>query len=456
MCQLSLIIKQFNFGNYFIFFVITLSSLFALVLVNVGVVLTLMVIVPLGLLIFFIFSPKKAFIAYLFAYPLSDFLKVPFRMEEKLGMSGLLNLVLIVGILSYLVSDRVKSQRAYQVNSFQIMFSIMMIFSIISSLNASNILSGFRGLILYIAFISIIFFIPKVFSTKRDIITLIVSLILSFFIPMIIGFYELIWASENLRTRYIGKFALRRMNGPYEGSGDVFFGLSIGIILPIMYTICISRKSKLLIFYGFLLSLAVVLTFTRNAIIIVISGILFINIVKGKKLISILLIIFLIILLKFIPLFSEVVENFSIERALYGHRVSTLEGRIHIWYDIIKTLMSSERLFIGIGPRYLTNYYKATFGVYNPGAHNTYLMILTEQGGIALFLYIIILISLIFRLILKFREEKDILILGFAGSLIAILLAGFVDNVFHLHVFRITALVIAVSISFLKSNNAKK
>lgn len=175
-------------------------------------------------------------------------------------------------------------------------------------------------------------------------------------------------------------------------------------------------------------TLAMLLTLSRNAILsmIVAIGILFVlGIFKSRQIfrwvfsLLILTVIVLVVLgVDFSILWQQIVFRFT------SSDILTLNGRFQIWADTWQAYLTSPLLGIG---------YYGSLAKIGHSAHDIWLLTLTENGPVALFLRIALYWLIIRRLYLALKHDKSRLQRAtmLPGVLLAILISSLVNMTFE-------------------------
>ena len=214
-----------------------------------------------------------------------------------------------------------------------------------------------------------------------------------------------------------------KINGTfvYLGPNEVAaFYNEYTIILISLFLFMRRNLAKGLLFLLIITNLYCVLfLFSRGAYIATVVGLTALFFVRSKKLL-IPLIIVVICWHAFLP--QRVKARIEMTKNNYGQLDKSSQGRIRIWHESVELFKKNPVLGIGFGVFYYMGYELGD-------VHNIYLKILTEQGIIGLFIFLLLIIVFIQRGIrLYYHGEDDVaraLGLGFACCIIVLLVNNF-------------------------------
>jgi O-antigen ligase len=265
----------------------------------------------------------------------------------------------------------------------------------------------------------------------------VIGIICGLYLCALDGFYSLYFGRDFLRNKppdfVIG---LMRMKAAFPHTNILAGYMALLLPVPIALTLYYLRNKKKVLL-GLICALAVyalVLTFSRSAVLGIWLAILFIGIIKKDKLILALLLLSLFIAPFFAP---KSIRNWAKATDSPWEFLLNKER-----FDLYKTALNmvKEHPFIGVGVNtYCLNYQKYKVSqasvLTNKGnwyAHNIFLQMAAEIGiaGLAVFIWLLISLFMSFFVFLKKTDDHflEVCALGIASGLVAFLVNGITET----------------------------
>ncbi len=319
----------------------------------------------------------------------------------------------------------------FSLGTLDIVLILFFIANLISSVFAFDSFSSFKQLIVLAAYIGLYFIVSKDFSQVELRILLFVMAV-SAVLPILIGYYQLLFASSNQDLwidRNINPDLEQRLYSVFENPN--IFGEYLVNIFFIVVGLLISNKNKwgkaMLALFALVVSHQIILTYSRGAWITYLIGIgVFLLLYNWKWIVTL------------IPLgiLGLIIAPNSVKQRLisivYSFKDSSFFYRIEIWKNAIKMSKIYGIKGLGYGYQSFHEYY-AHYKI--PGfnathSHNLFLQILLESGIVGLILWLYIVLSTLFynvvrilknSLIVKYKEWISLVIL------LAIMIHGIID-----------------------------
>ena len=265
-------------------------------------------------------------------------------------------------------------------------------------------------------------------DSTKDFIRIIKIIALSAIIPSTVALYQFITKTgmslpfEGIYNRIYGTFAHPNLFAYY---------LVISITIT-LFIFLISNRKKMnnlmfIILMPFFITM-LILTFTRGAWLALLMTVALIGIIKFRKL---LVISFFVLLALFIS--SEAVNTRIKDFIPSNNQYSSIDWRMDLWQDSIG-YVQEEKVFghgTGFAKELILQKRGESFGSSDP--HNDYLKIALENGYLGLGAYLLIILSLFFHLLKKYRKTElanfKVLILLTIGLTISLYTMSFADNI---------------------------
>lgn len=310
----------------------------------------------------------------------------------------------------------------------KIPISIFILITFISIFVSQNPATSAAEWLRLLSIFSIYFLGFTLTKSKDDFKKIIYAIIISTIIPGIIAFYQFFTQTgmtiidENISNRIFGTFAHPNLLAYY-------------LTIPIVFLIFLILNSKdktnpsNKVYYLFLVPnlILLALTYTRGAWMVFLAVIFILGIFKFRKFLIITLLGLILAYFVFPPLNTRVNNLFEYDP------YSSISWRINLWTDSLKYSQAEIISGYGLGTasEVILENRGERFGSSDP--HNDYLKILLENGLLGLFSYLLIIIALLLRLLLSYKNSSDIFIknffLLFLGITLALYVISFADNV---------------------------
>lgn len=267
----------------------------------------------------------------------------------------------------------------------------------------------------------------------------IISVLISFLMPIIFGFYQLIF-----HTGYVGPEGLNRIYGTFTHPNIFSFTLLLFFfILIILYTQDHYKKrkkeSKLMFWLVIVTLFLLINTYTRSAWMgAIIFLCLWILLYKKNKIFSIVYYICAFLFLIFLIINYTQLKYYNFNNVNYIRRITTsdtsvssTQWRMLSWKQMSIYVYESPFIGFGLDTYRLLREKQIYSSVYEDPyyAHNDYYQILIELGIIGLFFYCNLLLQTFYKLYKKYIEKKDKAILLSLFGIIIIFSIGLVDNI---------------------------
>ena len=267
----------------------------------------------------------------------------------------------------------------------------------------------------------------------------ILTVLLSFIIPIIFGIYQLIF-----HRGYIGPEGLNRIYGTFTHPNIFAFTLLfLFFVLMILYTKVMNREEKtkeknLMSLFIFITLFCLIYTFTRSAWIgaILFLG-LWIVLYKKTKIFNVIYyfcatVFLCVLIINYTPLKYYNFNNINFIRRITTSdtSVSSTEWRINSWREMSNYVYKSPYIGFGLDTYRLLRE-KQVYSVYEDPyyAHNDYLQILIELGIIGLIFYLNLIFQTLYRVYKKYLGNKDKIFILTLFGIIIIFGIGFADNI---------------------------
>ena len=313
-------------------------------------------------------------------------------------------------------------------------FALIMLISAVASFAMDNSITIF---LVYFAFVLSYYLTVNAIRSKKQLYTLIVSMLFAGVIVAVYGIYQHIfgfaegttWTDtemfEDIKTRVVSTFGNPNVLGEY-----------LLLLIPVCAGYIFSRPKMVNKFVSLaaagVLSLCMVYTYSRgNWIGLMAAIVLFFMFYDGR-------VVWLgVLAMLFAPLF---VPQTVINRLLsIGNTADTSTSyRVYIWMGTLAMLKDYWISGIGLGSEAFNTIYPfySYAGIVAPHSHNLYLQIITENGimGLVSFLW---LIFVYYKMCIStvIRPYKDKMLkataIGLAAGMFGYLLQGMFDNVWY-------------------------
>lgn len=340
-----------------------------------------------------------------------------------LNLASLMGVFIIFFSFYYLFKNLSKF-KGNKVFYFWTIFLLINIFSVIFSVDIGN---SFREIVrltsIFSLFISGYLFV----NNAVDLTKALKFVILSAILPAIIGIWQVVYAKEMLVEggfRLASTFAHPNMLAFF-----MFFVLSITIFI-FLYGY---KKNVLSYFYiiaSILFFSILVLTYTRGAWLALLIFLIIIGLFKFRKLLFLMLTIFLILYSTVSPLQHRINDIF-----ISNNYDSSITWRLNLYKDGLEYFKEKPVIGYGAGNSSLVIAENRDPHLGSTEPHNDYLKAALETGAAGLISYILLLITLIISLFRKYREEIAVKIKYFNFFMIAIslslIITSFSDNILN-------------------------
>ncbi|HNZ86591.1 MAG TPA: O-antigen ligase family protein [bacterium] len=314
--------------------------------------------------------------------------------------------------------------------------SLSLIYSIDRASTLKNLTKLFNFYFIYIIFYHYFQNAQNKHKTRKY---FILSILFSFFIPLIFGLYQFIF-----NKGYVGPEGLNRVYGTFTHPNIFSFTLLFLLfILVILYTQNYYKKrkkeNKLILWLIFITIFTLINTFTRSAWLGALAFIfLWMFLYKKNKIFSVLYCVSIIaftlfLVINYTPLKYYDFNNIDFVRRLTTSdtSISSTQWRMLSWRQMSSYVYKSPIIGFGLGTYRLLREKQIYSSVYEYPyyAHNDYYQTLIELGVIGLFFYCNLLLQTFRNIYKKYLQKKDKTILLSLFGIIIIFSIGFVDNI---------------------------
>lgn len=331
--------------------------------------------------------------------------------RELLNFCGVVNLCLAAAIIFYVITERMRPFESLLTPSFALYLAAV----VLSLLVSVDFMMTVRSIVRITAGYCIYLMITQFITERRDIDRLVQILILVSIIPIIVGFYEIVFENHFVLSRDM------RIKGTFKNG--MSYTMYMAFLLPFIFGQLVFNKAGWMK-KGFFAALFVagvmnlIYTSTRIgwgafALAMVIYGLL----TDPKRLLPVILIAMFLAVILFFPVFAESFGGyFKTDWSMYLSNdirwdirsqdyitASSLHIRIFVWRHMLHDLME-RNLWFGAGSgTWFENRDKKTMG-FVLASHSDYFEVLHGTGVLGLVLYLI------------FRIRQLMLLVRFAGS----------------------------------------
>ncbi|MBQ8526608.1 MAG: O-antigen ligase family protein [Clostridia bacterium] len=312
--------------------------------------------------------------------------------------------------------------------------ALIMFISAVTSFARGNSINIF---LVYLAFILSYYLTVNAVRTKRQLYTLIISMLFAGAVVALYGIYQHIfgfaegttWTDtqmfEDIKTRVVSTFGNPNVLDEY-----------LLLLIPVAAGYILARPSRFNKLVGIvitgLLSLCMIYTYSRgNWIGLMAAILLFFMFYDGR-------VVWLgIIAMLFAPLF---VPQTVVDRLLsVGDTADTSTSyRVYIWMGTLDMLKDYWLCGIGLGTEAFNMIYPyySYSGIVAPHSHNLYLQIITENGFMGLAAFIALILTyyrMTISSVIRIHKDKMLkaTVTGLAAGMFGYLLQGMFDNVWY-------------------------
>lgn len=385
---------------------------------------------------------------------------------------GIINLAGLMAIFSIGISIIIIYKNKKHLLNIPLTLPIL-IFIVINFLfifNNEILLIGFTEFVRVISFLLMYFAVYLIIKSNADIKHIISTVIFSSVIPMIYAVFEWgfglgIYTNPGFDNRIAGTF----------GHPNVFGYFLLIIISLIMYILLEYKLNKtdqyLIISYNVILSVLLILTYTRGAwigLFILLLGIGFVKMPKMSTFLGIILVPVISLILfiydwlqkniligypaiKKIPIINRITGLFD------GDPSDSILWRRQMWDDMINKGLESP--IIGYGTGSVTTITEQVRGL-KLGAlevHNDYIKVFVESGLIGLVIYLFMIVSILGLVFYNYLKTKNNYILITLFISLAVYLSSLWDNLLRqTAVMWIYFVILAISFKIFEIHKEEK
>lgn len=351
--------------------------------------------------------------------------------------SAAVNTAIVISVFAFIFKKLSAKEPILAKTPINKPFLLLAAISLLSFFNTVDLRSSIEGIIKLLKYGFLFIIVAEELKDKKRLKWAIIGIICGLYLAALDGFYSLYFGRDFLRNKppdfVIG---LMRMKAAFPHTNILAGYLALFLPVPIAMTLYYLRKKKkaLLGLISALALYALILTFSRSAVLGVWLAILFIGIIKKDKLILMLLLLSLVIAPFFAP---KNIRNWAKATNSPWEFLLNKER-----FDLYKTALNMVKAhpFIGVGVNtYCLNYqkYKVSEASVltdkgNWYAHNIFLQMAAEIGivGLAVFIWMLLALFRSFFIFLKKTDDHflEICALGIVSGLLAFLVNGLTET----------------------------
>lgn len=298
---------------------------------------------------------------------------------------------------AFLVKKLIKKEKLFSFTSVGLPYLCLIAVSIASFLNSIDMRSSFQGIAKLLQNALLFLICAEEIKDKRHISRIFCSLILGTGLASIDALWQVGFGRDFIRGRGpILNLGLKRATAAFPNANVLGVYLSAAAPLVIGMGLYYFKKVKkiIIILSGFLVSVGILLTFSRGTALALYISILFLGIARKDKLIA----AFLIIILLIFPFIAPSSVKDWAKEVNYNPAVFMLNAdRISIYRNTLNMIKHHPLIGVGINT-FSTNYLK--YKLPEPDnartadhmyAHNNFLQMAGETGllGLAAFLWLL-------------------------------------------------------------------
>jgi O-antigen ligase len=325
-------------------------------------------------------------------FPLRNILE---KMQQYPFGKDYINVILVSMLLGWLFKQKVNNESKFRNTPANKTIIILIFWSVITYFIGTFYLQShilldvnlvrLKLLKNFITFPILYFIIVNNIKDKKQIKFLVIVMVLTM---LIIDYYTC------LQIRWMGGLASRsKINGTFVELGPnelgAFLAICTSVLSGILFFEKKSSKLRLLIALVIVLNLYCILfLYSRGTYLSVMTGLLFISIVKKRKLLAVFIVVVLFWQV-FLP--EKVVERIKQTRSEQGSLDQSSQSRLNMWQDALNLFKESPLTGVGYA---VVPFYGLSESQNDP--HNIYMKILAEEGIVG-FIIILIFFFLCFR-----------------------------------------------------------
>ncbi len=409
----------------YIFFPLTLLLIILVPLLNLSGILLWLLFLVYFIFVLSFFNNQWGLFLFILLRPAIDFssqeavLKIA---SFNLNLSSLLGLVILIFTALLIFKNRAKFKKIKLIIPWLLFLGINLISFIVSFSLFASFEELARLLTIFSLFISGFLLVKN----SQELTRLVKIIIFSSFIPIGVGFYQLINGSglrEGNETRLLGTFSHPNMFA---------FFLCFIIVLTVFIYLNNSNKKISSLFYGFLMLLSLFtlfFTYTRGAWLVAVIFIFIIGLLYYRRfLFSIAVLLFIFYL--FVPSFKERVTTL-VNPDPYG----SITWRLDLWQDGFDYFKQKPIIGYGSGTASLVIAHNRNPRLGSSEPHNDYLRLALNTGVLGLVAYLNLIAILLISLLRQFFKQKNaklkmfnLFLLAFG---VALYLMSFGDNILN-------------------------
>jgi O-antigen ligase len=368
-----------------------------------------------SLILILVINFKVGVLFYLFSRNLLDYFKdIPYFVSNNdYNLATWVTICFIFFSIANIIKDKIAICKIKEFRPFAI-FLFAIIPSVIFSFNKSVSLADWlRFFGLFMLFVAIYVYFCKFSDLKNIIIVIMFSLI----IPLIVSTEQLLGGTRIFDSGFL------RIFGTYiHPNMFAFYLVTVGMLalsLILSDEFVVNKNVGLILLL--VISILLILTYTRSAWIGFCFGALILLGFKKRKAVPIVLILMLAIL--FIPSIQQRFYDVSDSSFHAGYEMGSWQWRLMFWKKTVSLAYGNSVYGIGLGVFPTLNYFYA---------HNDYLRMFVEAGVLGLLAYTFLLLSIVIRSLKIIKISRDPKIICISLAVLAIgcayLMISFSDN----------------------------
>ena len=363
--------------------------------------------------------------------------------------SGAVNTLIAIGIIFWVLQKIVKKEMGIKPSSLNLPLLLFFIISGASIINSIEPNTSLRGLVKVLKYLGIYFLMVENISDIKTARFVVRGLILGAVIVCIDGVAQYVFGKDIFRSNpLMSDIGLKRMTATYRHCND--FGVYLVTIGGLVWALALYEFKKKAKWLGLaaagLVTMCIVLTFSRGAALGLFGGALLMGLIKKDKLILLILAISIIALPFVMP---ESIKGWAKDTDSFLDLCCN-KDRIVFYRSSIEMIKDHPLIGVGVNT-YMKAYpkYKVKDGGIitpdNPYAHNNYLQMAGEIGllGLGVFLWIMVSLFLELRAIysgVRHPNSKSVchqyeyvknVVLGLGCGIWAFLLNGLTESSFY-------------------------
>ncbi|MDP3981887.1 MAG: O-antigen ligase family protein [Chlamydiota bacterium] len=331
---------------------------------------------------------------------------------------ALIEILLISIIVTWMVKRSSEKNFTFPINPLRVPFLLFLLSGAISLVNSPNLGKSLGELINLSEYVLVCLIATEILTDKDDMYKLFGIVIMASLLMGLDGYFQMIYGHDILFGRAVGTVGdTWRMSASFKHPNTL--GAYVAGMLPVFIAFlyeqkkrCAPRWCMLSVFIVIVLLIGcLLLSYSRGAWVGVFGGILLLGLLKDRKLIILIFLLFLPLLMS-----ASMMER---ARGIINLEDVSLQTRLQTWKLAWEMFLAHPLIGQGL---------KSFSVIHQQGyVHNCLLQILAETGLLGLSAFAFVLI----RFFQKVLKSPDFLICGIASGVFAICLHSLVDTHFY-------------------------